>query len=164
MLWSGDLGHLGGGFHPLRTVYKIIAKNNIDQYHLQTYDFLDLDGTLTLEKIQLFQLNFTSDWPTSYLQLDTNLKIFNNCCMLILSPIQPFVCYCGLFLDLLNSTGIQMSELIGIEPARPDQFLRSIQLLTSVYWQYTTTPRPEQERILPAPDFTQLLNVLNFQS
>ena len=84
--------------------------------------------------------------------------------MFLLFPNHPFVSSYRLFLGLCNSTGIQMLELSGIDPARPAQFLKSIQLLTSVYWQSITALSPAQARILPAPDFTQLFNDFCVQS
>ena len=62
-----------------------------------------LYGNLTLDNIQFFQLILKYNWPTRYLQLNTTLNIFNNCCMLILYPTNPFVSTYGLFLDLLNN-------------------------------------------------------------
>ena len=84
--------------------------------------------------------------------------------MLIISPTHPFVSPYWLFLDLWNSTGLQMSWLFGVDPERRAQFLRSIQLLTSVYCQSITTLILEQARILPVSEFTQLFNDLRIQS
>ena len=83
--------------------------------------------------------------------------------MIIIYRAHPFVSTYGLFLDMWNSTGIHMSELFGIYPVQPAHFLRSIQLLTSVYWKYITTLSPAQALILLGPDFTQLINAFRIQ-
>ena len=129
MFWSEDLDRLYEDFYPFHNVYKSIDKDYIDQYHLYTYDLLALNGNLIMDNIQLFQLVIKSNWTTSHRQLDTTLKIFKKCCMLIIYPTHPFVSSCGILLDLWGSTGIKMLELFGIDPERSAQFLWSTHLI-----------------------------------
>ena len=166
VFYAGDLDRLDEGFHPFRTTYTSIAKSSLDRSHLQTYELLSNDGYMTLENIQLFKLVLKSEWPTSFLQLDTSLKIFRNVCSVVLNPTHPFVVSYTLFLEVWNSAGVQLSlaELFSANSAKPAQFLRSVQLLTAVYWQSLAMLPIPQARIYPAPDFVALLNSFRVQS
>lgn len=166
VFYAGDLDRLDEGFHPFRTTYTSIAKSSLDRSHLQTYELLSNDGYMTLDNIQLFKLVLKSEWPTSFLQLDTSLKIFLNVCRVILNPTHPFVVGYSLFLEVWNSAGVQLSlaELFTTNSARPAQFLRSVQLLCAVYWQSIAMLPVAQARIYPAPDFVALLNSFRVQS
>jgi len=164
MFWSGDPDRLDEGLHPFRTVYTSTAKTSMDQTHLQTYDLLANDGNLDLQNIRMFQHIFKSDWPTSYTQLDTTLKSYQNLIVLLLKPTHPYVAAYSVFLNLWNSISVQLAELFATDPRKPAQFLRSIQLRTAVYWQSLNALSPMEARMLPPPNFAELLNSLRIQS
>ena len=164
MFWSGDPDRLDEGLHPFRTVYTSTAKTSMDQTHLQTYDLLANDGNLDLQNIKMFQHIFKSDWPTSFPQLDTTLKSYQNLMVLLLKPTHPYVAAYSVFLNLWNSISVQLAELFATDPRKPAQFLRSIQLRTAVYWQSLNALSPMEARMLPPPNFAELLNSLRVQS
>jgi len=86
MFWSGDPNRVDEGLHPFRTVYTSTAKTSMDQSNIQTYDLLANDGTLDLQDIKVFQHILKSDWPTTFIQLDTTLKSYHNLLVLLLKP------------------------------------------------------------------------------
>ena len=104
----------------------------MDQTNLQMYDLLALD----LQDIKMFQHIFRSDWPNSYTQLDKALYSYQNLIVLLLQPTHPYTAAYTCFLNLWNSVSIQQAELFATDPRTPAQFLRSIQLRTTVYWQF----------------------------
>lgn len=121
---------------------------------------------MMLDNIQLFKLVLKSEWPTSFLQLDTSLKILKNVCSVVLNPTHPFVVSYSLFLEVWNLVGVKLSlaELFSAISAKPAQFLRSGQLLTAVYWQSIAMLPLPQAWIYPAPDFVALLKSFRVQS
>ena len=90
MFWSGDPDCLDEGLHPLCTMYTSTANTSTNQMHLQIYNLLANDGNLDLQKIRMFQHIFKSDWPTSYTQLNTTLKLYLNLIVLLLKPTHPY--------------------------------------------------------------------------
>ena len=162
--WSGDFDMLEEGLHPFRTVYVSTAKQAQDQAHLQTYDSLARDGTLRLEDVQLFQLALKSHWPTDYLQLDTSLRLFHNLLAVLVPSAHPlYIAYDG-FINSWKGMHILLAEYFGRDRATPAQFLRSMQLRVSLYWQSLSGATAAQALVLPPPNFQELLMSVNLQS
>jgi len=164
MFWSGDIDRLDEGLHPFRTVYMSTAKTSMDQSNLQTYDLLASDGNLDLQNIRMFQHIFKSDWPTSYMQLDTTLKSYHNLIVLVLKPTHPYAAAYSIFLNIWKAISVQLAELFATKLSMPAQFLRSIQLRTAVYWQSVNALNAMEARVLPPPDFAELLSFVRIQS
>jgi len=164
MFWSGDIVRLDEGLHPFRTVNTSTAKTSMDQSNLQTYDLLASNGNLDLENIRMFQHIFKSDWPTSYMQLDTTLKWYHHLSVLLLKPTHPYAAAYSIFLNIWKSISVQLAELFATKPSMPAQFLRSIQLCTAVYWQSVNALNAMEARVLPPPDFAELLSSVRIQS
>ena len=162
--WSGDFDLLSEGLHPYRTVYVSAAKQAQDQSNLQTYDALAKDGTLRLEDVQLFQLILKSNWPTDFLQLDTSIKLYHNLLAVLLPLTHPlFVAYDGM-LKVWNSMHILFAEYFSKDGSRPSQFLRSLQLRVSLYWQSMASATSAGALLLPPPNFHELLTSVSLQS
>ena len=162
--WSGDFDLLSEGLHPYRTLYVSAAKQAQDQANLQTYDALSKDGTLRLEDVQLFQLVLKSNWPTDFLQLDTSVKLFHNLLSVLLPVTHPlFVAYDGM-LKVWGSMHILFAEYFNKDRNRPAQFLRSLQLRVSLYWQSMAAATTAGAHILPPPNFHELLTSVSLQS
>ena len=162
--WSGDYDMLEEGLHPFRTVYVSTAKQAQDQAHLQTYDALARDGTLRLEDVQLFQLVLKSHWPTDYMQLDISLRLYHNLLSVLLPVSHPiFIAYDG-FLTAWKGMHILLAEYFNRDRAKPAQFLRSMQLRVSVYWQSLSGASTAHALVIPPPNFHELLMSVNLQS
>ena len=162
--WSGDFDMLDEGLHPFRTVYVSTAKQAQDQAHLQTYDSLARDGTLRLEDLQLFQLVLKSHWPTDYLQLDTSLRLYHNLLSVLMPSSHPlYIAYDG-FLTTWKSMHILLAEYFSRDRAKPAQFLRSMQLRVSLYWQTLSGVTAAQAMVIPPPNFQELLMSVTLQS
>jgi len=136
----------------------------MDQTNLQTYDLLANDGNLDLQNIQMCQHIFKSDWPTSYMQLDTTLKSYHNLIMLLLKPTHPYTAAYSIFLNIWKSIGMQLAELFATNPSMLAQFLRPIQLRMAVYWQSVNALNAIKVCVLLSPDFAELLNSVRIQS
>ena len=103
MFWSGDIDRLDEGLHLFHTVYYTsTAKTSMEKSNLQTYDLLASDGNLDLQNIPMFQHIFKSDWPTSYMQLDTTLKSYHNLIVLLLKPTHPYAAAYVIFLNIIT--------------------------------------------------------------
>ena len=162
--WSGDFDLLSEGLHPYRTVYVSASKQAQDQSNLQTYDALAKDGTLRLEDVQLFQLILKSNWPTEFLQLDTSIKLYHNLLAVLLPLTHPlFLAYDGM-LKVWNSMHILFAEYFNKDRSRPSQFLRSLQLRVSLYWQSMASATTAGALLLPPPNFHELLTSVSLQS
>jgi len=162
--WSGDPDNLDAGLHPFRTAYTSAVKTSADLAHLQTYDQLATDSNLALQDIHTFQHVLKSEWPTSYLQLDTTLKSYHNLLVVLLKATHPYMLAYTMFLNLRNSISVQLGETFGNDRNKPAQFLRSVQLLTSVYWQSIDSLNAMEALVHPSPDFLHLLNTLRVQA
>ena len=164
LFWSGDLDRIDEGLHEFRTVYQSAAKTSQDQSAIQTYDLLAADGNLSLENVRLFQHVLKAHWPTNYLQLDTTLKVYLNLLTLLLRPTHPIRAAYQTLINTWNGLALQLSERFNSNPAMPAQFLRSMQLRTSVYWQSISRLSLNDARLLPAPNYVDLLNSLLIQT
>ena len=133
--WACDFDMLDEGLHPYRTVYISTAKQAQDQAHLQTYDLLAQDGMLRLEDVQLFHLALKSHWPTNYLQLDTSLCLFHNLLLVLLPVTHHLVIAYSSFLNTWKGMHILLAKYFSHDTAKPAQFLWSLQLYVSLYWQ-----------------------------
>jgi len=100
MFWSGDPNRVDEGLHPFRTIYTSTAKTSMDQSNIQTYDLLANDGTLDLQDIKAFQHILKSDWPTTFIQLDTTLKSYHNLLVLLLKATHPYTAAFTRFLNM----------------------------------------------------------------
>lgn len=164
IFWSGDLDRIDEGLHEFRTVYQSAAKASQDQSAMQTYDLLASDGNLSLEDVKLFQHVLKSNWPTSFLQLDTSLKVYLNLLSLLVRATHPLRAAYQLFIRKWNGITLQLSERFNSTPAMPAQFLRSVQLRTAVYWQAISSLNVNEARLYPAPNYVELLNSLLIQT
>jgi len=135
----------------------------MDQSNLQTYDLLASNRNLALQNIRLFQHLFKSDWGL-YMQLDTTLKPYHNLIVLLLKPTHPYAAAYSIFLNIWKSISMQLAELFATKPSMPAQFLRSIQLHTAVYWQSINALNDMGARVLPPPDFAELLSSVRIKS
>jgi len=102
------------------------------------------DWNLDLQNIRMFQHIFKSDWPTSYMQLDTTLKSYHNLIVLLLKPTHPYAVAYSIFLNIWKSISVQLAELFG--------------------WQSVNALYAMEARILPPPDFAELLSSVRIQS
>jgi len=68
------------------------------------------------------------------------------------------------FLNTWNSISVQLAERFATDPRTPAQFLRSIQLLTAVYWDSINASSAMGEFLLPPPNFVELLTSLGVHS
>ena len=164
IFWSGDLDRIDEGLHEFRTVYQSAAKTAKDQSAMQTYDLLAADGNLCLEDVQLFQHVLKSNWPTGFLQLDTTLKVHLNLLTLLLRPAHPLRTSYQTFINTWNGLSLQLAERFNTNPAMPAQFLRSVQLRTSVYWQAISSLTLNEAKLYPAPNYVNLINSLLIQT
>ena len=165
VFWSGDLGMLDEGLHPLRTLYTSTSKQAQDQAKLRLYDSLAQGGNLCLEDIELFQLVLHSNWPSDYRQLDTLIRFYQNLIMVLLSSTHPLVTAHKNFLKAWGSLDIQLGEYFTHDQAKPSLFLRSLQLCIATYWQQISmAPDTAAAALIPAPDFQALLSSLLVQS
>jgi len=164
MFWSGDPNRVDEGLHPFRTVYTSTAKTSMDQSNIQTYDLLANDGTLDLQDIKAFQHILKSDWPATFIQLDTTLKSYRNLLVLLLKATHPYTAVFTRFLNMWNSISVQLAERFATDPRKPAQFLRSIQLLTAVYWESINAMSAMETLVLPPPNFGELLTSLRVHS
>ena len=164
IFWSGDLDRIDEGLHEFRTVYQSAAKTAKDQSAMQTYDLLAADGNLCLEDVQLFQHVLKSNWPTGFLQLDTTLKVHLNLISLLLRTAHPLRAAYQTFINTWNGLSLQLAERFNTNPAMPAQFLRSVQLRTSVYWQAISGMNLNEAKLYPAPNYVSLLNSLLIQT
>ena len=112
----------------------------------------------------MFQHIFKSDQPTSYMQLDTTLKSYHNLIVLLLKPTHPYAAAYSIFLNIWKSISVQLAELFATNPSMPAQFLHAIQLRTAVYWQSVNSLNAMEARVLPPPDFAELLSSVRIQS
>jgi len=94
----------------------------MDQSNIQTYDLLANDGTLDLQDIKAFQHSLKSDWPTTFIQLDTTLKSYHNLLVLLLKVTHPYTAVFTRFLNMWNSISVQLAELFATDPRKPAQF------------------------------------------
>ena len=162
--WLGDFDLLSKGLHPYCTLYMSAAKQAQDQANLQTYDALAKEGTLRLEDVQLFQLVLKFNWPTDFLQLDTLIKLYHNLLSVLLPLTHPlFVAYDGM-LKIWRSMHILFAEYFNKDCNRPSQFLRSLQLRVSLYWQSMASSSASDALLLPPPNFHKLLMLVSLQS
>ena len=164
IFWSGDLDRIDEGLHEFRTVYQSAAKASQDQSAMQTYDLLAADGNLSLEDVKLFQHVLKSHWPTNFLQLDTTIKVYLNLLSMLVRASHPLCAAYQLFVNKWNGITLQLSERFNATPAMPAQFLRSVQLRTSVYWQTISSLTLNEARLHPAPNYVELLNSLLIQT
>ena len=164
IFWSGDLDRIDEGLHEFRTVYQSAAKTSQDKSAMQTYDLLAADGNLSLEDVKLFQHVLKAHWPTSFLQLDTTIKVYLNVLSLLLRPTHPIRAAYQLFVSTWNSLTLQLAERFNSNPAMSAQFLRSLQLRTSVYWQSISSLTLNTAMLYPAPNYVELLNSLLIQT
>ena len=162
--WSGDIDRLDEGLHPFRSVYTSTAKSSQDQSHLQTYDFLASDGSLRSADIHLFRHVLKSNWPSDFLQLDVTLKLFSNLLHICWNPSHPLNVAYDAFLKSWSSIAIQLSELFKRSPPMAAQFLRSVQLQLGVYFQSVDTMNSAEARLVPPPNFVDLLVSIRVQS
>ena len=103
--------------------------------------------------MQLFQLVLKSHWPTDYLQLDTSRWLYHNL-LAVLTPSYHtlYIAYDG-FLTTWGSMHILLAEYFSQDRAKPAQFLRSMQLGVSLYWQTLSGATVAQAMVLPPPNF-----------
>ena len=83
---------------------------------------------------------------------------------MLLKHTHPLCISYHLFLSVWTGAGIQFSENFGLYPDNPAQFLHSIQLVLSVYWQTAKTLGVSEARILTSTDFFSLLMSVRVQS
>ena len=131
---------------------------------MSLYDNLASDSNLSLDEVRLFKHVLKSNWPTDFIQLDTTLKVFVNLLSLVLNSTHPLNVSFYNLIASWSSLTLQLSERFNLHPAMPAQFLRTIQLHTSVYWQNVSMLTVNQARLTPAPDFTSILNSLLLQA
>jgi len=98
------------------------------------------------------------------MQLDTTLKSYHNLIVLVLKPTHPYAAAYSIFLNIWKAISVQLAELFATKLSMPAQFLRSIQLRTAVYWQSVNALNAMEARVLPPPDFAELLSFVRIQS
>ena len=160
--WAGDFDMLEKGVHPFTTVYVSTAKQAQDCANLQTYNSLAQDGTIRLEDMQLFQLALKSHWPTEFLQLDTLLKLFHNLLSVLLPTVHLLLVSYGNFIKAWNGMHILLAEYFSRDQAKPAQFLRSLQLRITLYWQAISSF--EDALLIQLPNLLELLMSVSLQS
>jgi hypothetical protein len=162
--WSGDIDRLDEGLHPFHTVYTSTAKSSQDQSHLQTYDLLSSNGSLRSADIHLFRHVLKSNWPSDFIQLYVTLKLFSNLLHICWNPSHPLNVAYDAFLKIWSSIAIHLSELFKRYPPMAAQFLRSVQLQLGVYFQSIDTMNSAEARLIPPPNFVDLLVSIRVQS
>ena len=135
-----------------------MAKSPAALSHLQTYDLLATEGTLHLEDVRLFQHVLKSKWPNTFLQLDTSIKLFYNLIAVLFTTEHP------LFLTMWDRMRGPMSEYFSVDPAKPAQYLRSLQFSTSVYWETFATLDHNLALLHSAPNLMELIQSVRTQT
>ena len=163
-MFSGDSDRLDEGLHPFRTVYDSVAKSSAALSHLQTYDLLATEGTLHLEDIRLFQHVLKSKWPNTFLQLDTSIKLFYNLIAVLFTTEHPLCTSYSNFITMWDRMRVPMSEYFSVDPAKPAQFLRSLQLSISVYWETLANLDHNLALLYSAPNLMELIQSVRTQT
>jgi len=162
--FSGDLDSWDEGLHPGRTIYTSTARAAADQNRLLSYQALVEDGQLTSFDLELFKAAQKHELPSTFLSLDTTLKLYDNLLQLLLRPTHPLKAEFTRFLVGWNNCSIQLSEICVQKPGTTAQLLRSIQLHISVYWQTLDGLDRPSALSFPAPDLCGLLTSVRTQS
>ena len=163
-MFSGYSDRLDEGLYPFRTVYDSVAKNSAAISNLQTYDLLATEGTLSLGDIRLFQHVLKSKWPKNFLQLDTSIKLFYNLIAVLFTTEHPLCTSYRTFITFWDRLRVPMSEYFSVDPAKPAQFLRSLQLSISVYWETVSSLDHNLALLSPAPDLIALIQAVRTRS
>ncbi len=162
--FSGDLDRWDEGLHPGRTIYTSTARAAADQHRLLSYQALIEDGHLTSTDLEVFRAAQKHELPSSFLSLDTTLRVYDNLLQLLLRPTHPLKAEFSRFLQGWKDWTIQLSEICSQRPGTPAQLLRSIQLHVSVYWQSLDGKDRSSALSFPAPDLCHLLTSVRTQS
>lgn len=164
VMHSGDSDRLDEGLHPFRSVYVSVAKSSEAQSYLHLYDTLATEGTLKLEDLHLFQHVLKTNWPNNFLQLDTSIKLFYNLIAVLFSKSHPLCLSFSTFLRTWDRVQVTMSEYFSGDPAKPSQFLRSLQLKISVNWETLSTLNHQDALLHPAPNLLELIRLVRERS
>ena len=162
--FSGDLDRWDEGLHPGRTIYTSTARAAADQNRLLSYQALIEDGQLTSTDLEVFRAAQKHELPSTFLSLDTTLRVYDNLLQLLLRPTHPLKAEFTRFLKGWKDWTIQLSEICAQRPGTPAQLLRSIQLHISVYWQSLDGKDRLSALSFPAPDLCHLLTSVRTQT
>ena len=162
MFWSGDPDRLDEGLHPFRTVHTSTAKTSWTSLTFRPTIFWPLmePWTCRISRHSSTSSSLTGLPPTSWIPPSNRITTS----LLLLKATHPYTAAYTLFLTIWNSISIQIAELFATDARKPAQFLRSIQLLTAVYWQSINATSAMEARVLPPPNFVELLTSLRVQS
>lgn len=160
--FCGDHDKLDQGLHAYRTLYQSAAKTASDNALLAEYDQMVEISQLTLDDVGMFKRALKSHWPINFHQLDVSLKLNGNLFLLILPLLHPYLASLNRFFAEWNRIGPGLAEQFaqdGVCSPLPAQFLRSFQLMQTVYWEAINGAASTADaRNIDAPDFTRLLH------